>query len=185
MKSEHEIAVILENPKYPQNVGGALRACAAFGASRLYWSGPRVVFNRKNLPRKEKGAHYRQSVQFEHDAEAAERLIGKGFTPVAVEFKAGAENLLYFEPDDRTVYLFGPEDGSLSREMLRQCRRFVFIPSHYCLNLAASVNVILFHHRMKRMLAGKEPILPLEDLVRRDLPELAISGRIRDGFEGR
>jgi tRNA(Leu) C34 or U34 (ribose-2'-O)-methylase TrmL len=32
-------AVVLIDPKFPHNVGNALRACAVFGATRLVWTG--------------------------------------------------------------------------------------------------------------------------------------------------
>jgi tRNA(Leu) C34 or U34 (ribose-2'-O)-methylase TrmL len=180
-----ESAVVLENPKYPQNVGGALRACASFGIPEFYWSGERVIFNAQHLPRPERRKHYRQSVRFAQDQNALERLIERGGIPVAVEVKPNAENLLFFEHPEKAIYVFGPEDGSLSKEILQVCHRFVFIPTHYCLNLAAAINVVLYDRRIKAMSSGNEPILPLLDMLRPDLPELAISGRIRDGFEGR
>src|ERR1051326_6717103 len=129
-----ESAVVLENPKYPHNVGGALRACASFGATEFYWNGARVVFNVQRLPRAERMRHYRQSVRFAQDQGALDRLIEQRWIPVAVEVKPKAENLLYFEHPKKAVYVFGLEDGSLSKEILQVCHRFVFIPTHYCLN---------------------------------------------------
>ncbi|MFC1526106.1 TrmH family RNA methyltransferase [Candidatus Latescibacterota bacterium] len=185
MAGDLQTAVILEDPKHPQNVGGALRACAAFGVRDLYWTGERVVFNTDRLPSQERMPHYQSSVHFTRDETALGRLTDRGFVPVAVEVKADAENLIYFEHPPKAVYVFGPEDGSLSKEALSACHRFAFIPTHYCLNLAAAVNVVLYDRRMKAMLSGAEPVLPLQELARPELPELAISGRIRDGFEGR
>ena len=178
-------AVVLENPKYPHNVGGALRACAAFGTPLLYWTGERVHFKQEHLPRPERTGHHRQSVRFAREPEALERLIARGLVPVAIELKPDAENLLFFAHPEKAAYVFGPEDGSLSRDTLRRCHRFAFVPTHYCLNLAATVNVVLYDRRVKAMLAGSEPVLPLSEMLRREMPEVAISGRVRDGFEGR
>ncbi len=177
--------MVLQDPKHPHNVGGALRACAAFGATQLYWTGERVAFNAKHLPSEERRRRSQQSVLFALDQDAVRRLACQGFTPVGVELKPDAENLLFFEHPEKAAYVFGPEDGSLSKEVRELCHRFVFIPTHYCLNLAAAVNVVLYDRRVKAMIAGREPVLPLAELLRRELPELAISGRIRDGFEGR
>lgn len=166
-------------------MGGALRACAAFDVPRLYWTGERVVFNPEHLPRPERMPRYKQSVRFAWEPSALAQRIDGGLTPVAVELKAGAENLLFFAHPEKAAYVFGPEDGSLGKETLRLCHQFVFVPTHYCLNLAAAVNVVLYDRRVKAMLAGSEPIRPLTEMLRGDLPELAISGRVRDGFEGR
>jgi hypothetical protein len=46
------------------------------------------------------------------------------------------------------------------------CHRFVVIPTHHCLNLAAAVNVVLYDRRLKRMLAGLEPLGPVRELLR-------------------
>jgi hypothetical protein len=35
-------AVILIDPKYPHNVGAALRSCSCFGLKQLWWTGTRV-----------------------------------------------------------------------------------------------------------------------------------------------
>lgn len=180
-----EAAVVLENPKYPHNVGGALRACAAFGAPRLYWTGERVFFKPEHLPGPDPARQRRQSVRFAREPEALDRLIARGFVPVAVELKPDAENLVFFAHPEKAAYVFGPEDGSLSKDALRRCHRFVSVPTHYCLNLAATVNVVLYDRRVKAMLAGSEPVLPLSEMLRREMPEIAISGRVRDGFEGR
>lgn len=35
-------AVLLLDPKYPHNIGNAVRACAVFGVPQLRWIGTRV-----------------------------------------------------------------------------------------------------------------------------------------------
>ena len=185
IEDAYESAVLLINPKYPFNVGGAVRACAALGSERLHWTGDRVGFNKQVLPSEEKKEYRQQSVQFSHETDALEQLKKEGYSPVAVEIKDEAENIFYFEHPDKAVYVFGPEDGSLDREIYQQCHRFVFIPTHFCLNLAAAVNVILYDRRIKGMAGGKEAILSISNLLKNELPEIAISGRVRDGFYGK
>lgn len=69
--------------------------------------------------------------------------------PVAVEIVPGAERLESFVHPENAVYIFGPEDGSLGKEMLSRCHRFVVIPSDFCLNLACAVSCVLMHRRMQ------------------------------------
>jgi len=38
-------SVILINPKYPHNVGAALRACSCFDIAQLWWTGERVTID--------------------------------------------------------------------------------------------------------------------------------------------
>jgi tRNA(Leu) C34 or U34 (ribose-2'-O)-methylase TrmL len=80
---------------------------------------------------------------------------------VAVELRPGSESLVDFiHPEAATppVYVFGPEDGSLSGPVVKRCHRFVVIPSFECLNLATSVATVLYD-RMAKMPAGERPVV--------------------------
>lgn len=151
-------AVVLVNPKYPHNVGGAIRACAAFGIPLLAWTGHRIALPRfgGRFPREERMREFKQAVSWiQHEKPlTTPRFTG---TPIAVEIHPGAEPLTGFEHPDDAVYVFGPEDGSLPKSWRVLCHRFVVIPTHHCLNLAAAVNVLLYDRRLKRQLQGKEP----------------------------
>jgi tRNA C32,U32 (ribose-2'-O)-methylase TrmJ len=153
-------AVLLLDPKYPHNVGGALRACATFGAGQLAWTPERVSSPDRwppgqRLPREERMTAYR-CVQISNPARATaiDTVAVLGLTPVAVELRDAAELLPDFEHPADALYVFGPEDGSLTRGDLTACHRFVRIPSTGCLNLAAAVNVVLYDRLAKRQRAG-------------------------------
>ena len=75
--------------------------------------------------------------------------LSAGYTPVAVEYIGEAEPLWSFEHPARALYLFGPEDGSIEHAVLEQCQHVVRIPSRFCLNLAASVNIVLYDRMCK------------------------------------
>ena len=79
-------------------------------------------------------------------------------TPVCVELTPTAEPLTTFVHPEHAVYVFGPEDGHVSQAYRAQCHRFVFIPAHHCLNLAAAVNVVLAHRAMQRQAIGASDI---------------------------
>lgn len=156
------IAIVLQNPKYSPNVGNVLRAASNFGAEQLWWSGDRVSDERERreaggpkwrLPREERMRAY-SNVTWGQDDFALNRLVIEGFTPVCVELVEGAELLPFFEhPEGDTVYVFGPEDGGVSKGNRTFCHRFVQIPSTSCLNLAAAVNVLLYDRAAKALAA--------------------------------
>jgi tRNA(Leu) C34 or U34 (ribose-2'-O)-methylase TrmL len=84
------------------------------------------------------------------DGRVVDELATAGLTPVAVEARRASESLHAFVHPDRALYVFGPEDGSISRGVLRACHRFVRIPSDGPLNLAAAINVVLYDRTLKR-----------------------------------
>jgi tRNA(Leu) C34 or U34 (ribose-2'-O)-methylase TrmL len=161
-------AVALIDPKYPHNVGAALRACSCWGIGQLWWTGDRVTLDvphGQRLPREERMKGYR-SVQTARDDRFFDRFEAGSVTPVAVELRPDAESLVTFEHPEDALYVFGPEDGGLPKPVRRLCHRFVVIPTHHCLNLAAAVNVVLYDRRLKRHLAGLEPLGPVREILR-------------------
>lgn len=172
------LSVVLINPKYSHNVGAAYRACAAFGAEKLYVTGNRaqweVTGKGQRLPREERMRVYKDKVDlirtdrpFE-DAVRDHVLHNERVVPVAVEISPTAEPLAFFEHPPDALYVFGPEDGGVPKVARRFCHRFVIIPSDHCLNLAAAVSCILMHRRLQRQSLGLEPILPAYETMQEE-----------------
>lgn len=158
--------VLLVDPKFAFNVGAAIRACSIFGAGTLRWCGTRVDDpageSGGRIPREERMREYRsvdfrilRSMSSSVDTTCGEvadaihvdggpALRTERIVPVAVELDPASESLPDFVHPEHAMYVFGPEDGSLSRGIKTACHRFVSIPSHSCLNLGACVNVVLY-----------------------------------------
>ncbi|WP_338155299.1 TrmH family RNA methyltransferase [Vibrio metschnikovii] len=51
----------------------------------------------------------------------------------------------------QAIYLFGPEDGSLPQEVIDKAHHVVYIPTHGCMNLAATVNVVMYDRLTKTL----------------------------------
>ena len=81
-------------------------------------------------------------------------LLVKEAVPVGVELLPGTTNLAWFEHPENAVYVFGPEDGGLSKSARLNCHYFVQIPGYHCLNLAAAVNVVLYDRTVKTWSQG-------------------------------
>lgn len=159
-------SVILINPKYPHNVGAAVRAASCFGVKQVYFTGDRIPLDSSKgnrLPREErmKGYHDVDLIQFDYPFDA----FGPEVTPVAVEVRPQAEIMPFFEHPENPVYVFGPEDGSLDRMVMRHCHRVVILPTRHCTNLSAAVYMTLYDRHMKRMLSGDEPLVSSDQIL--------------------
>lgn len=149
-------AVGLVDPKFPHNVGAAVRAAPCYGIGQVWFSGDRVRLDasrRYRLPREERMRGYKDVVLRKND-----RFLDAfaDAVPVAVELRRNAEPLIEFEHPDNALYVFGPEDGSLNRAVLARCHRFVVIPTRHCTNLAAAVYTVLYDRHAKRVRSGLE-----------------------------
>lgn len=140
-------SVVLVNPKYPHNVGAAVRAASCFGARQVWWTGDRVRLDAgKRLPREERMKGYKD-VEMRHFDNFIEQFPSA--TPVAIELRPGSETLPQFHHPENALYVFGPEDGSIPTVVLQHCHRFVVIPSKHCVNLAAAVYLVLYDRLAK------------------------------------
>jgi tRNA(Leu) C34 or U34 (ribose-2'-O)-methylase TrmL len=159
MTSGRTPAVLLDDPKYPHNVGMAFRACACLGVPQLWYTGTRardVWQEMSRLPREERMPRYTSRTEL---IAAEGRWLGRfppGTVPVAVEVSPTAEDLTWFEHPDQAVYVFGPEDGSLSKGTRSACHRFLILPSDGPLNLAVAIGWVLGDRRTQRIRAGLE-----------------------------
>lgn len=70
-------------------------------------------------------------------------------TPVAIELTDDAVDLTTFVHPERACYIFGPENGSVSPEILEKCQLVVKIPTTISLNLGMTVNVVMYDRLAK------------------------------------
>lgn len=143
-------AIGLIKPKYPHNVGAALRAASCFGVKQVWYTGNRVSLDPKKgerLPREERMRGYQkvQLRQFDYFFDE----FPSDVVPIAVEIRPNSESLFTFEHPEKALYVFGPEDGSIPSSVCRHCHRFVAIPMAHCANLAASVYMVLYDRMSK------------------------------------
>jgi hypothetical protein len=75
--------------------------------------------------------------------------------PVAVDLVEGARSLVGYTHPERAFYIFGPEDGTLGKPILSWCRDVIQIPTAHCMNLAATVNVVLYDRLAKELRRGE------------------------------
>jgi len=152
-------SVVLWNPKYPHNVGAAVRAASCFGVESILFTGSRVSLDHKKgyrLPREERMKGYKDVILLNDDYPF--NRFENDVIPVAVELRENAEPLPTFIHPEKAVYVFGPEDGSLPQITLKHCYRFIVIPSRHCVNLAAAVYLVLYDRIAKMGILSDEDI---------------------------
>ena len=135
----------LDNPKSPVNVGSAMRACGVYGASQLVYSGHRY---RKAKAFVSDPAKYYKHIPLLHTDNLRD-LIPLDCVPVAIDLIEGARSLTTYVHPERAFYIFGPEDGTLGKRITDWCRDTVYVPTNGCMNLAATVNVVLYDRMAK------------------------------------
>lgn len=144
-QSNHYIVGLI-NPKSPTNVGAALRAAGCYSAQAIVYTGKR----------------YERAKNFATDTKNANAhipLTGKenifddlpaDYRKIAFELVEGATPLPHFQHPEKAIYVFGPEDGSIPQQVLNQCDDVLYVPTIGCMNLAASVNVVLYDRMTKQ-----------------------------------
>lgn len=134
--------VALDNPKFDVNVAASLRAAQCYGAAMVVTSGRRY---RRHGADTMKAYRHRPLVC----AEDLHDVLPFDCVPVAVDLVEGATPLPEYKHPERAFYVFGAEDGTLGRHVLSWCRDRVFVPTARCMNLAATVNVVLYDRLAK------------------------------------
>jgi len=74
--------------------------------------------------------------------------------PVAVELTDDAIDLSNFVHPERACYIFGPENGSVSPELLAKAKHVVKIPTSISLNLGMTVNIVMYDRLAKQKRNG-------------------------------
>lgn len=141
----------LVNPKSPTNVGMVLRAAGCFEAEAVFYSGVRFDRARK-FATDTKNAQ--SKIPLTHIDNLPDAPVA-GAKLVAIELIEGATPLMDFVHPDNAYYVFGPEDGSIKKELLDCCDQVVYVPTIGCMNLAATVHVVLYDRMAK---SGREVI---------------------------
>ncbi|MFY8325046.1 RNA methyltransferase [Pseudoalteromonas sp. ZZD1] len=135
----------LINPKSPTNVGGVLRAAGCYNAKHVFFTGTRYL-NAKKFHTDTKNVIERIPLTSVDDLQQAKP---EGAKAVVIELIEGATPLPEFTHPENAFYIFGPEDGSISKEVLNWCDEVVYIPTIGCMNLAATCNVVLYDRLAK------------------------------------
>lgn len=145
MPKDGSVFIGLCNPKSPENVGSVLRAAGCYEAGEVRYVGERFAraarysTDTKNI---------KQSIPLTRVADLL-LDVPPGMHVVCVELAEGAVPLPSFNHPDQAFYIFGPEDGSIPQPIIDRADAVVYVPTIGCMNLAATVNVVLYDRLAK------------------------------------
>jgi tRNA/rRNA methyltransferase len=150
------VAVVLNRPRYPENIGAAARAVCNMGIGHLVVVAPEKCDLNRVLTLATHAAIdvVEEMLYFEDLAEALapyNYVVGTtarlgGQRPSVASPAQMAEQLIPISQANQVALLFGPEDRGLTNEEIRLCHQLVTIPTarFSSLNLAQAVMVLCY-----------------------------------------
>ena len=137
----------VEGISKPMNVGNLFRTAHAFGASFVFAIAPAINVN--ELYRSDT-SQTDEHVPL-HVFDSAEALqLPKGCTLVGVELLDDATELPSFSHPPRAAYVFGPERGSLSPQLVERCSQLVKIPTQFSVNVGVAGAIVMYDRIVTR-----------------------------------
>lgn len=130
-------------PKTADNVGGVMRAAKVFGSKMIVVANSRIRKERSDTM-----CTYRHIPVLQTDDLLSCRPWHSQL--VVVECIPGARELHNFVHPTSAFYVFGPEDGSVPKHIVEKAQHVIRLRAWHCLNLAATVNVVLHDRVSKR-----------------------------------
>jgi tRNA/rRNA methyltransferase len=150
------ISILLQKPRYPENIGAAARAMRNMGIRNLVIVDPQNFDLHKAL---KLATHFASDIletskiyaelkealsTFNYVVGTTARLGGE--RQVVITPPNLCEKLISISAENRIAILFGPENKGLSNEALRYCHELVNIPTaeFSSLNLAQAVMILCY-----------------------------------------
>ncbi|WP_394204084.1 RNA methyltransferase [Shewanella waksmanii] len=156
------VKIGLLNPKSPTNVGGVMRAAGCYQADAVGYTGKRYA-----LAASHRGEQYNTDTKRAGERiplqpfDSLTSMLEPGMKLVCVDLVEGAIPLPHYVHPQSALYVFGPEDGTLDQGLIDQADDVVYVPTVGCMNLASSVNVLLYDR-----LAKQSDIKASDELIR-------------------
>lgn len=151
----NRVVVGLSDPKSPTNVGAVMRAAGCYGVDQVCYTGTRYDRAAKFTTDTHNAS---QTIPLD-GVESFDLCLSAEMKVVCVELVDGATPLPVFEHPPQALYIFGPEDGTLSQAIIDQADAVVYVPTTGCMNLAASVNVLLYDRLCKSGVTGSNEMI--------------------------
>jgi len=143
------VSIGLINPKSPYNVSSIMRSAGNFRVDSVFYTGkryPRALMRNPSLP--DMHRKIGKGIPLSEVDTIVDAVKGN-MKLVCVEFAENAIALPVFQHPDNAFYIFGPEDGTISQDIIDRANDVVYVPTVNSMNLAATVNVVLYDRLAK------------------------------------
>ena len=150
---ESKVSIGLVNPKSPENVQAVMRLAGNYSVESVYFSGERYSKAAKLKPCSvDMSRKVSQDIPLIQVDDIIDDLIFD--TPddlkiVCVELAENAKLLPEYQHPKNALYIFGAEDSRISQQLIDRADDVVYIPTVSCMNLSATVNVVLYDRMTK------------------------------------
>jgi tRNA(Leu) C34 or U34 (ribose-2'-O)-methylase TrmL len=172
-QNKQHVTIALTNPKSPTNVGAVMRAAGCYQADQVLYTGRRyeqaAKYNKDTLKTDTKNAQGKIPLLAVDDfisIKSSLENIPSTTKIICVDLVEGATPLPHFMHPQHAVYIFGPEDGTIKQQVIDYADDVVYIPTVGCMNLAASVNVLLYDRLAKSVTEKDSSELSDNELIR-------------------
>lgn len=161
-----KVSIGLINPKTPENVSSVMRAAGNFQVDRVFYTGeryPRAVRLNPDIPNMSRQVG--QDIPLLGVSNILDNDVNAKLQIICVEFAENALPLPGYQHPDDAFYIFGPEDGTIDQDVIDRADAVVYVPTMGCMNLAATVNVVLYD-RFTKLAPAHVPGLDNNTLIR-------------------
>lgn len=149
VKKVNKVSVGLINPKSPDNVSSVMRSAGNFQVDNIFYTGTRysraIKFKKRlaNVSRK-----VGENIPLNETVNLLDEVSGM-MKIVCIELVENSISLPEFQHPEHAFYIFGPEDGSIGQDIIDKADAVVYVPTVGCMNLSATVNVVLYDRLAK------------------------------------
>lgn len=163
-----------------QNVGTIIRSAHSFGAQFFFAINPIVDIEKYRTSDTSDAFDHLPYYQYPSPEEL---MLPEKCTLVGIELTDNSIEMPSFRHPTRAAYIFGPEMGSLSDDVVEQCHHVVKIPMHFCVNVGVAAAITMYDRMICLGRFAERPVkvggpLP-EDVIKATARSTSLRRKVR------